>query len=115
MMETNPEDFAHRQDCQGATIDTVCIGCEMAERDAVDITVSMAGAEAYLRAADSIDSGATTKDLRAVAYAILDTCRQNAIALTTPNVEFSGTPAALSPEAPLERRVGDRVTAEKER
>lgn len=24
----------------------------------------------------------------------------------TPNVEFSGTPAALSPEAPLERRVG---------
>ena len=23
-----------------------------------------------------------------------------------PNVEFSGTPAALSPEAPLERRVG---------
>ena len=31
------------------------------------------------------------------------------------NVEFSGTPAALSPEAPLERRVGDRVTAEKER
>ena len=26
-------------------------------------------------------------------------------ALTTPNVEFSGTPAALSPEAPLKRRV----------
>ena len=24
----------------------------------------------------------------------------------TPNVKFSGTPAALSPEAPLERRVG---------
>ena len=24
----------------------------------------------------------------------------------TPNVEFSGAPAALSPEAPLERRVG---------
>ena len=27
----------------------------------------------------------------------------------TPNVEFSGTPAALSPEAPLERRVGGAV------
>lgn len=26
-----------------------------------------------------------------------------------PNVEFSGTPAALSPEAPLERRVGGAV------
>jgi len=26
-----------------------------------------------------------------------------------PNVEFSGTPAALSPEAPLERRVGVAV------
>ena len=98
MMETNPEDFAHRQDCQGATIDTVCIGCEMAERDAVDITVSMAGAEAYLRAADSIDSGATTKDLRAVAYAILDTCRQNAIALTTPNVQAQRPEGCLQPK-----------------
>jgi len=28
----------------------------------------------------------------------------------TPNVEFSGTPAASSPEAPLERRVGGRRT-----
>ena len=26
--------------------------------------------------------------------------------IETPNVEFSGTPAASSPEAPLERRVG---------
>ena len=36
MMETKPEDFAHRKDCQGATIDTVCLGCEMAERDEFD-------------------------------------------------------------------------------
>ena len=26
--------------------------------------------------------------------------------MLAPNVEFSGTPAALSPEDPLERRVG---------
>ena len=32
--------------------------------------------------------------------------RAVALGLLTPNVEFSGTPAALSPEAPLERRVG---------
>ena len=30
--------------------------------------------------------------------------------MTMANVEFSGTPAASSPEAPLERRVGRRVT-----
>ena len=29
-----------------------------------------------------------------------------------PNVEFSGTPAALSPEAPLERRVGPGAQGE---
>lgn len=31
---------------------------------------------------------------------------QPVLVIETPNVEFSGTPAALSPEAPLERRVG---------
>ncbi len=34
----------------------------------------------------------------------------DAAMLKTPNVEFSGTPAASSPEAPLERRVGQLVT-----
>ena len=29
--------------------------------------------------------------------------------MLAPNAEFSGTPAALSPEAPLERRVGGAV------
>ena len=41
----------------------------------------------------------------------LGEARNRAIAAgyMTPNVEFSGTPAALSPEAPLERRVGGAV------
>jgi hypothetical protein len=32
-LETRPEQFAHRKDCQGAHIDTVCLGCELAERE----------------------------------------------------------------------------------
>ncbi len=32
-LETRPEQFAHRQGCQGAHIDTVCLGCELAYRE----------------------------------------------------------------------------------
>jgi len=39
----------------------------------------------------------------------LEAWSAEAVAAMTPNVEFSGTPAALSPEAPLERRVGGAV------
>jgi CHASE2 domain-containing sensor protein len=40
----------------------------------------------------------------AILYGISEVIAEKRTA--TPNVEFSGTPAALSPEAPLERRVG---------
>jgi hypothetical protein len=39
-------------------------------------------------------------------HKLLDSSQQYVHLAKAPNVEFSGTPAALSPEAPLERRVG---------
>ena len=66
----------------GTTIWTAMPSPEKMER--ADVRVSIAGAEAYLRAADSIDSGVSTKDLRAIAQAILCVCRKSA---ERPNVK----------------------------